>query len=666
MATILGSFSGISSANIRPYIEYSFTQNQAGNYSDVTATLYFQRINGAYWGYNYVSNEVSSNIDGSTTYDANIGFDLSGGTYLVAIKSRTVRVYHNSDGTRTCWIGFSGNTNISWGTYNFGQTVTLTTIPREATVTNTPNFTIEDDIPLTINNPGNFYVKVKLYVNSVLIKTVNAGQVASYTIDTDTSENNSMYSQVPNATSISAFVRLQTYSDSGYTTQIGVDKDKSCTASVNTTTNKPTFTDYSVANLDKNVVVKDKYDNTLVTSSTETLTGSSTKVIKGYSKVRATISVANKAVALNSATMNKYKFIAGSLNAEENYSGIADVNIDIDNVLTKDFTVQAIDSRNLVTGVDKSLANLADYVNVSIYNLSLTRANDVDAITTLTFEGKYWKEYFGGGSSGVLNTITCQYRYKETTEAWGVQSWTTITPTSDGSGNLTFSDEINGDLGVSGFDTEKSFNIEVRIYDKLSQMIIEGTLNVGTPLLHYTKNGVAIKGRYNSDIGGKLQTAGGEVEPVGVIQLWGTNTAPVNWLICDGSAISRTTYARLFAVLGTTYGSGNGTTTFNIPNLKGKIPVGRDSGDTSFDNLAETGGAKTHALDITEIPKHRHSIPNYYPANHWNGGNVLGADAAGSLITSYTGYQGGDGSGNTVAHNNLQPYIVLNYIIKAL
>ena len=76
--------------------------------------------------------------------------------------------------------------------------------------------------------------------------------------------------------------------------------------------------------------------------------------------------------------------------------------------------------------------------------------------------------------------------------------------------------------------------------------------------------------------------------PVGSISLFAGTTAPNGWLICDGSAVSRTTYANLFSVIGTTYGSGNGSTTFNIPNLKGKVPVGLDSSDTSFDTIGET------------------------------------------------------------------------------
>lgn len=71
----------------------------------------------------------------------------------------------------------------------------------------------------------------------------------------------------------------------------------------------------------------------------------------------------------------------------------------------------------------------------------------------------------------------------------------------------------------------------------------------------------------------------------GEIRAWTTGTAPSGFVLCDGTAISRTTYANLFAVIGTVYGAGNGSTTFNVPNLKGKVVAGFDSGQAEFDTL---------------------------------------------------------------------------------
>lgn len=147
--------------------------------------------------------------------------------------------------------------------------------------------------------------------------------------------------------------------------------------------------------------------------------------------------------------------------------------------------------------------------------------------------------------------------------------------------------------------------------------------------------------------------------PSGMVSMTARASAPAGWLLCLGQAVSRTTYADLFAAISTIYGVGDGSTTFNVPNLQGRVPVGFDSSQTEFDTLGETGGAKTHTLTIAQMPSHGHGVPT--STGFWTVGSNIGA-AGGSNNRGATATHVDQGGGE--AHNNLQPYIALNFIIK--
>lgn len=153
----------------------------------------------------------------------------------------------------------------------------------------------------------------------------------------------------------------------------------------------------------------------------------------------------------------------------------------------------------------------------------------------------------------------------------------------------------------------------------------------------------------------------GDTLPVGAIMPFGSDTIPDNWLLCNGQAVSRTDYQELFNTIGITYGSGDGFTTFNLPDLQGKIPVGKDENDEDFDTLGNTGGEKEHTLTIEEMPSHNHQSSNYFEGS----GGTSGVWAVRSLA-DLTGYKDvSSQTGENQPHNILQPYIVQNYIIKA-
>lgn len=156
--------------------------------------------------------------------------------------------------------------------------------------------------------------------------------------------------------------------------------------------------------------------------------------------------------------------------------------------------------------------------------------------------------------------------------------------------------------------------------------------------------------------------------PIGTVIPFAGNTVPSDWMVCDGSTLSRTEYALLFAAIGTSFGEGDGETTFNIPDLRGKAPVGLDLEDTDFDTIGETGGEKEHTLTINELPSHSHR--QLYASNPTSGS--WGRDISGvnyHVISSPVSFYNGifsDETGGNQSHNIMQPYVVVNYIIKVL
>lgn len=198
--------------------------------------------------------------------------------------------------------------------------------------------------------------------------------------------------------------------------------------------------------------------------------------------------------------------------------------------------------------------------------------------------------------------------------------------------------------------------------------------------------------------------------PTGTVMAFAGSTAPAGWVLCNGAAISRTgANAALFSLINTTYGSGNGSTTFNLPDLRGRVIFGKDdmggsaanrltsaNGGIAGTTLGASGGAETRTLSVSQIPSHQHYIdiwsssngehthPYYdrYFAEHegsWYQDNVFGTSANSDWDNEYRGVwtntsaagahqhatQGwSHAQGGGAAFSVTNPGIVLNYIIK--
>ena len=165
----------------------------------------------------------------------------------------------------------------------------------------------------------------------------------------------------------------------------------------------------------------------------------------------------------------------------------------------------------------------------------------------------------------------------------------------------------------------------------------------------------------------------------GTVQMYAGSSAPSGWLICNGQAVSRTVYAALYAVIGTTYGAGDGSTTFNVPNLVNKTVRGSNS-------LGKTGGADTVTLTTANLPAHTHGVGtlttnntgahthnirtegtdshgnNSVAGGYYNPDMTRKTESAGAHTHTISGATASVGSGSAVAITN--PYVMLHYIIK--
>ena len=158
--------------------------------------------------------------------------------------------------------------------------------------------------------------------------------------------------------------------------------------------------------------------------------------------------------------------------------------------------------------------------------------------------------------------------------------------------------------------------------------------------------------------------SGGDTLPIGAILPFSSDTIPNGWLLCDGSVIEQEDYPELFEVLAGNYGIIS-REEIRLPDLRGKVTVGKDSTDTDFNTLGKTGGEKTHTLTVSEMPKHNHTggilTTNTIAGNARYYFQQLGATNDENFSNSL---KIGEAGGNQ-PHNNLQPYLVTNYIIKA-
>ena len=168
----------------------------------------------------------------------------------------------------------------------------------------------------------------------------------------------------------------------------------------------------------------------------------------------------------------------------------------------------------------------------------------------------------------------------------------------------------------------------------------------------------------NDEIMSRLLYIYDKMIPVGMVMLYADEYLPASapFLWCNGAAVSRTTYANLFNVIGTTYGSGDGSTTFNVPDTRGRTIINQGTGSGLTERtIGHKGGAERHVLTLDQLPPHGHGL-----ARGSGSGSLkdpaMSSAAYASLIDD-TGYDS-QSVGSGAAHNNMSPFVVMSHVIR--
>ena len=427
----------------------------------------------------------------------------------------------------------------------------------------------------------------------------------------------------------------------------------------------------------------------------------------GFNKVRFTFKTWNSATIFRISQLGIYNY--GSLGSRE-----TSMSRGIDDPIYRNITPNSNNTYDLGSSSNKwkkIYANNIEAPNIAV-NKTLTNEN-LNNVTTPGFYNagggnsvtnkpsgvEHFGLYVVHGASGNFYTQrifndTTQYTRKCVNGTWGSWSEDKLTDT-------TYSNKTaaNGGTDVSLVTTGEKYNWNNKTSNTgtITGVSVNGTSVATSGVANITnmpasilsgaiKNGVTATTQNENDNSTKVATTGyvdratasvrGAENPIATILAYAGSEAPNGYLLCRGQAVSRTTYSLLFNVIGTQYGAGDGSSTFNLPDLQGKVIAGLDIVDSDFNVLGKTGGSKSVQLTKNQLPK-------IYGRMVMHGGeastNIAGVSGDFSTSLNNNKYKNGgtEGSGanskgdiilnvgNNEAHENKQPYNTLNYIIKA-
>lgn len=713
MATISGSVTS-GGSHFSFYLTYTVSQDIVNNESTVTAKMYLD------------TNDTSYHFSAASRYWIEIAGDKkeisktvdvtpkwpNGHPIKIMEHSRTIT--HEPDGSHAK-INVSGFLDAYGGGWGPGKcyaglnpasesgtriaNVTLATIPRASYITSSANFSVGNNIAVSIYRYStSFTHTISAYYKrpngtwALFSNASNVGTSKTLTVEpADIAQMYADYGQKANvptklvcttyksgtmigsATEVTGTVKLPaltsaswatgtptslrigdsatlnlTRANTGYTHDVSI-RINTCTktyltsstaasVALNTATYLTDILDaMPAATADMSVTVTTKYgDSTLgsleyyrqvncndrvptfdntqwtYTCDNDLLTSTNQHLILNVGVITANITAANKAIAATGATISKYEISDGIKSSTLIINEDGSASGSLAGPVTGHIRVTAIDSRNLRTDTYKDVPSDAYFVPY-FTAAAISRTNQVGTISTLSFSGSFWAGKFGPDVTGTQNTINFDVYRKVTNmpDSTYVQVVNNqvldITP---GLNTFSYSAYVDGDLGANGYTSSMSFTIKIIIRDKLRTIERAIVLSRGIPTLHMQRNGVGINKLYSKgalDVGGDIYTNDVKLNgiPVGTSLEWNTMDAPVGFLLENGAAVSRTVYAELFAVIGTTYGSGDGSTTFNLPNSTGRVAATYSQAYYETWPIGYLGGSDT--LDVP-LPEHAHSF----------------------------------------------------------
>lgn len=558
------------------------------NTSSLTINIWFSAQNSTTW---FGSATLYCTCNGST--QSAVVSHSKGGAVSASFTFNNIK--HNDDGNKSVswsWSCATGTGGL--GTQSDSGTKALTTIPRGSTLGEIDYFNFGDTVSFPIKkNVDSYYDVLEIgffnddgsqYNSLKIVENVSDGFEWIPTNE----ELNIIYENTPSRDFRTLTFYLKTYIDSTKATQIG---DTNTSSSVGMIVNAdPTFTNFSYEDVNERTIA---------------LTGSSSKIINGYSTLRISnlICNANKGAVLQLIQIN-----------DNQYAYTDNFTIDLEKWNNSKITIYVIDSRNNSTKLEVLIGiNFINYKEKVIANKTCLREGSINEETILSFNGTWFNSSFGAAD----NVLSASYNYKETGNDEWIDGTTTLSLTIS-KNNYSYESYIKGDTDL-GFSTDKSYDIQIIITDLLGNKTTQTILVAGEPSIDIYKSNVAFGGIYDEDtpeyqaqfkkavnfegaiyingarIGGGEFATGGESLPIGSMIPFGSDTnIPSNWRICDGSEVSRDTYADLFNVIGTSYGEGDGETTFNLPNKQGRISVGLDTEQEEFNTIGLKGGDNPH------------------------------------------------------------------------